>query len=392
MIVSLLCLAVSVVAADFHSIPLSKASRANPRHHLHRQLQFLANRYNATINNKSRQSIRKLHSFGAIPLKDYQNAEYYGQIALGTPAQTFTVIFDTGSSNLWVPSASCDDCVHATYDSSKSSSYVANGGDFALQYGSGAVEGFLSQDTLTLGTLKLAKTVFGEVTDFPDDSVQNGKFDGLMGMGWPALATNGITPPLFVALQNGLLAQPVFSFYLPSDPTQAGVLDIGGYNTSLFQGDMVWVNLISKSYWMISLDDVQVDGQSATDASHAILDTGTSLITGPSDEVANLADYLGAEDAGNGEYILDCSSVDNLPDVKFVFGGYEFSVSPDTYVIQDEEDGVCLLGFGGLDVPEENGGPLWILGDVFLRLFFSVYDMKNARVGLAELASNIDVQ
>jgi cathepsin D len=62
---------------------------------------------------------------------------YIGVISIGTPAQSFLVNFDTGSSDLWIPSISCDineiGCMnHLKYDSSKSSTYVSNGYEYIL--------------------------------------------------------------------------------------------------------------------------------------------------------------------------------------------------------------------------------------------------------------------
>lgn len=67
---------------------------------------------------------------GHIPLKDYMNTQYFAEVEVGTPPQKFTVVPDTGSSNLWMYSKKCTDIpcwYHTTYDASASSTYQADG-------------------------------------------------------------------------------------------------------------------------------------------------------------------------------------------------------------------------------------------------------------------------
>lgn len=105
-----------------------------------------------------------------VPLVNYMDAQYYGPIYIGTPPQEFNVIFDTGSSNTWVPSKECRSfacLLHRRYDSSASSTFQANKTAFAIRYGTGSVEGFISEDSMKVGGIKIENQGFGEVTKEP---------------------------------------------------------------------------------------------------------------------------------------------------------------------------------------------------------------------------------
>lgn len=121
-----------------------------------------------------------------IPLTNFMNAQYYGEITIGTPPQTFSVVLDTGSSNLWVPSTHCSSIacwLHRRFDSSKSQSFKANGTEFAIQYGSGSLEGIISNDVLGVADLTIKDVDFGESVKEPGITFAVGRFDGIFGLG-----------------------------------------------------------------------------------------------------------------------------------------------------------------------------------------------------------------
>lgn len=332
-------------------------------------------------------------SFGGeehtVPLTNYLNAQYYTEVSLGTPPQDFKVILDTGSSNLWIPSTECTSLacfLHSKYDHSSSSSYKPNGTEFAIRYGSGSLEGYISQDTLNLGDLSITKQDFAEATSEPGLQFAFGKFDGILGLGYDTISVDGAVPPFYNAWKQGLLDEPKFAFHLgKGDENQdGGEATFGGVDDSKYKGDITFLPVRRKAYWEVKFDGIGLGDEYAELENHgAAIDTGTSLIALPSGLAEIINSEIGAKKGWTGQYTVDCESRSSLKNLTFTLGGHNFELTPYDYTL--EISGSCISAIFPMDFPEPVG-PLAIIGDSFLRKYYSVYDLGNNAVGLAEAA------
>jgi len=328
-------------------------------------------------------------------ITNYMDAQYYGEIEIGTPGQKFKVIFDTGSSNLWVPSSTCGllniACqTHHKYHSKDSSTYVADGSDFEIRYGSGSMKGFVSVDKVCVSSVCVEGQQFAEATKEPGIAFVAAHFDGILGMAWASISVNGL-PTVFDNMVNQQLVEsPVFAFWLnrDQDDPNGGQMILGGSDETLYTGEMNYIDLSAKTYWQAAMDSVTVGDDSdmvCKGGCQTIFDTGTSLIAGPTKEIKEINHAIGATIIPiTGEAIVNCKKIPEMPNISFGLAGKVYELTPMDYVLQITQEGVtqCLSGFLGLDTPDG----LWILGDVFLGPYYAEFDVGNARVGLAKAA------
>ncbi|KAJ5957153.1 hypothetical protein PENPOL_c009G06846 [Penicillium polonicum] len=322
-----------------------------------------------------------------VLVDNFLNAQYFSEISIGTPPQTFKVVLDTGSSNLWVPSSQCSSIacfLHSKYDSSSSSTYQKNGTEFEIRYGSGSLSGFVSKDTLQIGDLKVEGQDFAEATNEPGLAFAFGRFDGILGLGYDTISVNKMVPPFYHMINQKLVDEPVFAFYL-GDTNKDGdnsVATFGGIDESHYTGELIKIPLRRKAYWEVELNSIALGNNVAElENTGVILDTGTSLIALPSTMAELLNKEIGATKGFTGQYSVECDKRDSLPDLTFTLGGHKFTIGPHDYIL--EVQGSCISSFMGMDFPEPVG-PLAILGDAFLRRWYSVYDVGNNAVGLAK--------
>ncbi|NXB53744.1 PEPC protein, partial [Leucopsar rothschildi] len=146
----------------------------------------------------------------------FSQSSYFGEISIGEPPQKFLVLFDTGSSNLWVPSMDCKSpaCFnHAKFQPSDSATFTSSGQSHTVSYGSGSVTIVMGCDTLRIQSVTVTQQEFGLSQEEPTQPFYFADFDGILGMAYPSLAVGGMATALEGMLDQDQLSEPVFSFY-----------------------------------------------------------------------------------------------------------------------------------------------------------------------------------
>lgn len=214
-------------------------------------------------------------------------------------------------------------------------------------------------------------------------------FDGLFGMAFPELAKVNTVPPLYKMKQDGLIDNLMFAFWLRGMDDEDGLVDggeieIGGYTESRIRNNntLTWINITKRPYWELKMQSAYLDGGQRY-SGKVVIDTGTSLIVAPKKAAREINQILkGTMNEETGYYMLDCNEIGKMPELVFNLGeyGHEFRLSPRDYIIRYMDE--CYSTISGMDI-EANGGPVWILGDAFLRHYYAVFDAENERIGLA---------
>jgi saccharopepsin len=311
------------------------------------------------------------------------------------------------SSELLVPSASCDyrcDETKHHYNSSLSSTYLANGSYSNVRWALINYSGYLSRDVVRIGSVKTADQMFEEWTSAKAYLVGAWEYgyDGIIGLAPPWRPQVGSYMPNTL---SGLLPQldaPIFSLKLPTKEGDQGELLLGATNRDLYVSEPITVPLVDDSHnfmpysWTLPAEAITFDSQVplqtncgspewAPGPCHAVIDSSTPYIMLPHALAVNITAAVGARRGPLWFYNIPCERRQELPTLTVTLGGHNFSISAFEYTLEVEipHQGVtCLVSImdeSHFTLPRHWNGIL--LGNPFIRRFYSVFDMEKREIG-----------
>ncbi|KZT29908.1 acid protease [Neolentinus lepideus HHB14362 ss-1] len=322
---------------------------------------------------------------------------YLATIQIGTPPRAFKMLVDSGSSDLWVGGENCSGssgaagCGNHTFiGSGTSSSFSDTGKTWSITYGSGSLSGNIVQDDIEIAGMKLSAHKFGAAKNESSQFSGNDTlFDGIMGLGGSQLSDQGF-PTVVEALHSaGLIQAPITSYKLArlADGSNDGEITFGGMDPAKFNAStkVTIKNVSPKGYWEANVDTFKVDGKDINLSGRtAILDTGTSLIVGPGNDVDALHEAMPVSRFDGFNWIIPCTTTSK---VAFTFSGREFTVDTrDLTFLPVNSTNLTGDCYSSITRGSVGGDQEWLFGDVFLKNVYFSTDVGSNQISLANLA------
>lgn len=310
--------------------------------------------------------------------QDGADFSYFSVVEVGSQKTQLWLAVDTGSPSTWVFDADCTDDVcknHHTFDSKASSSFVSKNSEISIGYGSGTIKGGLGQDTVSIAGLDVTLS-FGQATS-ASQTFNSYPIDGILGLG--RSGTAGWNIPSFMDAVGQTKALPAnivgFSLSRAAEGGADGEVNFGGVDTTKFDGTITYSKTIT-DIWTITLDDAYVEDKAlGFKSKSATIDTGTTYILLPPDDAKTLFAAIPGSSFSGGNWVVPCDSSAKL---EFSFSGIKYSIEPEDYIGSQHQGSGCV---STIISQESAGADTWLVGDVFLKNVYSVFDFDNAQIG-----------
>ncbi|EFQ98749.1 hypothetical protein MGYG_01767 [Nannizzia gypsea CBS 118893] len=307
---------------------------------------------------------------------------YFSEIKIGSEGQKMWMLIDTGASSSWVFGSDCTSkaCeAHNTFGKEDSKTIKITNEKWAVTYGTGKVSGVMVNDTMSFAGFELV-TPFGSASTASEDFL-NYPMDGILGVG-PQDPNAKFPTVLQLLMQQNHMKKNVIGINLQrsSDGATDGQITFGDIDTSKFSGELTYSSVVPNGYqWEIAADDFIMDGEPLNFKGRSgIIDTGTSFLILPPADAELVHSKIPQAVKGSPFYTVPCST---KTDIKLSIAGVKYTIQPKDYVgYETATKGIC----NSLIVGQQFLGPKqWLVGDVFLKNVYSVYDYDKRQVGLA---------
>ncbi|KAK4055701.1 hypothetical protein OIV83_000247 [Microbotryomycetes sp. JL201] len=325
------------------------------------------------------------------PLRNHDEVLWAGEVEVGTPGQAFSVIFDTGSADLWIPGANARNGHQAFHPNASSTVVNSTLDQFNISYADGSsVAGPVYTDRVTVANLTAEQQHFA-AADTVAASISDDPQDGVLGMAYSIISNMGERPFFQTLFMQQSVKDNVFAFRLGD--RDEGELYLGGVNHDLYEGSIEYTDVTVPAYWMVQgATHLTVPETNNTSNSTSttfttnkdqifVIDTGTSLILAPTIEAERFyAQVPSAKPFRNGYYQVWCNQTWTA---EFSFGSSSrtFAVDSKYMNLGLTETGSewCVPALAAQDV--KIGA--WVLGDAFIRNTYAIFEMGAARIGFA---------